>query len=74
MQVNRIDEGLSVLPQIGPQDVPDLAMMGFRAIVCNRPDGEGPDQPTQEEIAAVAKAAGLEMRYLPVVAGDGQRR
>jgi sulfide:quinone oxidoreductase len=69
MQVNRIDEGLSVSPQIGPEDVPDLAMMGFRAIVCNRPDGEGPDQPTQEEIGAVARAAGLEMRYLPVVAG-----
>lgn len=69
MQVNRIDEALAVSPQITPADVADLAADGFRAIVCNRPDGEGPDQPTSEEIAAVAAAAGIAFRYLPVVSG-----
>ena len=42
---------------------------GFRAIICNRPDGEGPDQPTFVEIEAAARQAGLEARYLPVTAG-----
>lgn len=69
MQVNRIDDSLSVAAQVTPEDVPDIAMMGFRAIVCNRPDGEGADQPTNEEVAAVAAAAGLAFRYLPVASG-----
>lgn len=69
MQVNRIDETLSVSPQITPADVADLAADGFRAIVCNRPDGEGADQPTSAEIAAVAAAAGLAFCYLPVAPG-----
>jgi sulfide:quinone oxidoreductase len=37
---------------------------GFRAIICNRPDGEGGDQPTFEEIEAAARAAGLEARAI----------
>ena len=69
MQVNRIGDGLSVVAQVTPEDVPDLAMTGFRAIICNRPDGEGPDQPTHEEVAASAAAAGLALRCLPVNSG-----
>ncbi len=46
-----------------------IAEAGFRAIICNRPDGEGADQPTFEEIEAAAKPLGLEARYLPVVTG-----
>ena len=69
MNIAAIDETLSVSPQIAPADIPDIAAGGFRAIVCNRPDGEGPDQPTSEEIAAAAAAAGLAFRYLPVTPG-----
>ena len=68
MQVNQIDDRLSVAPQIRPADVAELAAAGFRAIIFNRPDGEGPDQPTGGEIA-VAAAAGLAFRYLPIVSG-----
>jgi sulfide:quinone oxidoreductase len=32
------------------------------AIICNRPDGEGADQPTFAEIEKAAKKAGLEIR------------
>jgi sulfide:quinone oxidoreductase len=69
MRINHVDETLSVSPQVVPADVAEIATLGFRAIICNRPDGEGPDQPSQDEIAAVAREAGLEFRYLPVVAG-----
>ena len=31
---------------------------GFRAIICNRPDGEGADQPTFDEIAEAFAALG----------------
>ncbi len=70
MQPNRIDEGLAVSPQVTPDDVAAIEAAGFRAIICNRPDGEGADQPTHEEVAAAARAAGIELRYLPVVAGQ----
>lgn len=69
MQVNQIDDRLSVAPQIRAADVADLAAAGFRAIICNRPDGEGPDQPTGDEIAVAAAEAGLAFRYLPIVSG-----
>ena len=69
MQLNKINDALTVSPQIAADDIPALKEAGFRSIICNRPDGEGADQPTHEEIEAAAKAAGLEVRYLPVQTG-----
>ncbi|BAQ16742.1 bifunctional protein tyrosine phosphatase family protein/NAD(P)/FAD-dependent oxidoreductase [Methyloceanibacter caenitepidi] len=69
MELKRISEALSVSGQITPADVAELKAQGFRSIVCNRPDGEGADQPTFEEIHEAADAAGLEARYLPVKSG-----
>ncbi len=60
---------LSVSPQIGVEDIAELKDAGFRAIICNRPDGEGPDQPTFDEIASAARKLGLEARYMPIIAG-----
>lgn len=69
MQVNNITDALSVSPQISPQDVAKIRDAGFRAIICNRPDAEGADQPNFEEIETAAKAAGIEAHYLPVTSG-----
>jgi sulfide:quinone oxidoreductase len=69
MQLNKVTDALSVSPQITAEDVTAIRDAGFRAIICNRPDGEGADQPTFEEIEAAAKSAGLEMRYQPITSG-----
>lgn len=69
MQLNKINDALTVSPQITADDIPALKEAGFRSLICNRPDGEGADQPTHEEIETAAKAAGLEVRYLPVQSG-----
>jgi sulfide:quinone oxidoreductase len=69
MDLKQITEKFSVSPQIAAEDVPALAEAGFRAIICNRPDGEGADQPGFEEIETAAKAAGLEVAYVPVTSG-----
>jgi sulfide:quinone oxidoreductase len=69
MDAKRISDSVSVSAQILPDDVPAIAKAGFRAIICNRPDGEAGDQPTFEEIEAVARPNGLEMRYQPIVSG-----
>ena len=59
MDIRKINRGLSVSPQIAPADMAELKMAGFRSIICNRPDGEGNDQPTFSEIEAAARSAGL---------------
>ncbi|MET4129811.1 TIGR01244 family sulfur transferase [Roseovarius sp. MBR-6] len=69
MDIKTITDALSVSPQIAPGDLAAIKAAGFRAVICNRPDGEGADQPNFEEIEAAAHAEGLEARYLPITAG-----
>ncbi|ANT60455.1 NAD(FAD)-dependent dehydrogenase [Salipiger sp. CCB-MM3] len=72
MDIRKITDDIAASPQITAADVPQIAEAGYRAIICNRPDGEGADQPNFEEIESAAKAAGLEARYIPVVSGKVQ--
>ncbi|NNF70798.1 MAG: TIGR01244 family phosphatase, partial [Rhodobacteraceae bacterium] len=69
MEIKPITAKLSVSGQITPEDVKTIAEQGYRAIICNRPDGEGADQPTFEEIEAAAREVGLDARYIPVATG-----
>ena len=69
MELKKITEKTAVSPQITPQDIAAIKEAGFRAIICNRPDGEGADQPSFEEIEATAKKVGLEAAYVPVTSG-----
>ena len=58
MPIFKLSESLSVAAQITPQDVPNIAAQGFTTVVCNRPDGEVPDQASMDEIEAACNAAG----------------
>jgi len=69
MEIKKISEKVSVTPQILAADIEAVKAAGFRAIICNRPDGEGADQPSFEEIAAAAKKAGIEAAYVPIETG-----
>jgi len=69
MELKRISSELTVSPQISASDVETLKAKGFRAIICNRPDGEGADQPSFEEIRSAAEKVGMEARYIPITAG-----
>ena len=62
----RVNDRLSVSPQITPADVAEAKARGFTTIVNNRPDGEAPDQPAAAEIEAAARAAGLAYVHVPV--------
>ncbi|MGV6811717.1 MAG: TIGR01244 family sulfur transferase [Brevirhabdus sp.] len=72
MNTRKISDTLSVSAQITADDMAELANAGFKSVICNRPDGEGQDQPNFAEISAAAKAAGLEARYIPVTSGKVQ--
>jgi sulfide:quinone oxidoreductase len=69
MDIKTLTSDLSVSGQITAEDMQAVKDAGFRAIICNRPDGEGADQPTYSEIAQAAKAAGLGSAYLPIISG-----
>lgn len=66
---NKIDERFYASGQIAPADLQEIAALGVRTIVNNRPDGEGgPEQPSSEEMRAAAEEAGLRYHYLPMTA------
>jgi uncharacterized protein (TIGR01244 family) len=62
----KLDETISVSPQITPEQVAEAKQQGFTFIVNNRPDDEQPGQPSGAEIEAAAKAAGLGYRAIPI--------
>lgn len=69
MAIKTLTPGLAVSPQLRPEAIPAIAAAGFRAILCNRPDGESPDQPPAQTIRSAAEAAGLAFACVPAVAG-----
>ncbi len=69
MEIRKIDERLSVSPQLSAEDLAAVREAGYRSVICNRPDAEGSDQPNHQEIETAASAAGLEFRHLPVTPG-----
>lgn len=70
MSLFTLSDTLSVSAQITVEDVSRLREQGFTVIVCNRPDGEVPDQPTMDDIEAACVAAGMLFIRYPVNAMD----
>jgi uncharacterized protein (TIGR01244 family) len=66
-QFRKVTDRFEVSPQITPDEARQAAAGGVVLIINNRPDGEAPDQPTNAEIEAAARAGGAEYLYLPVV-------
>ncbi|NBW24524.1 MAG: TIGR01244 family phosphatase [Betaproteobacteria bacterium] len=69
MDIKALTPNLSVSPQILASELQAVADAGFKAVICNRPDGEGADQPSFDEIAQAAAALGLQVSYLPAETG-----
>ncbi len=66
MDIRKIDDSYSVAGQITVDDLGEIQAMGFKSIVCHRPDDEEPGQPTYSMIEDAARALGIEMRHVPV--------
>ena len=69
MDIKTLGRDIGVGGQISVDDVKAIAEAGYRTLVCNRPDGEGADQPNWSEIEARARDFGLSTHYLPAVSG-----
>jgi sulfide:quinone oxidoreductase len=70
MDIRKINDEISVAPQITVDDLAEVAAQGFRTVINNRPDGEATDQASATEIEAAAHAAGLAYYFVPAVSGQ----
>lgn len=64
--IRRINDRISVAPQIDAADIAELKQAGFVAIVNNRPDDEETGQPAGDAIRAAAEAAGMAYTAIPI--------
>jgi uncharacterized protein (TIGR01244 family) len=64
-EFRRVTPEFAVAGQLELADIARAAAEGYKVIVCNRPEGEDPGQPTEGEIIAATKAAGLAYKGLP---------
>lgn len=69
MAFMELRQGFLVSPQISVADVAAAKAAGATLIVCNRPDGEAPGQPSAAEIGEAAQAEGLAFAAIPISAG-----
>lgn len=67
LAVRKLEPNFSVTGQLDADDIAEAARLGFKAIVNNRPDGEGGrEQPSSSDNRKAAEAAGLAYHYMPV--------
>jgi sulfide:quinone oxidoreductase len=69
MDLRKLSDTVSVAPQLQADELAEVARLGFRTVINNRPDGEGMDQPSSAEMESAARAAGLVYHYQPVISG-----
>lgn len=62
----KLNDHISVSPQITVDDLSVAAQQGFTMIVNNRPEGESADQTDGTTIEAAARDLGLDYRYIPI--------
>jgi uncharacterized protein (TIGR01244 family) len=66
LELKRINDDVSVAPQISPDDMPAIKAAGFTTVINNRPDGEAFDQPSNAVMKAAAEAEGLTYHFIPL--------
>jgi sulfide:quinone oxidoreductase len=69
MSIRAIDPNFHVTGQITPAQMQEIARLGYKTVVCMRPDNESFNQPAFADMAASAKAAGIEAYHIPVIPG-----
>lgn len=66
MDLKYLTDNFAVTGQISVDQLATAKEQGFATVVCNRPDGEAPDQPLSSDIAQACNDAGLMFHYIPM--------
>jgi uncharacterized protein (TIGR01244 family) len=66
MNIQHIDDTISVTGQITVADLDRIKAKGFKSVICARPDAEELGQPEATDIARAADAMGLTFVHIPV--------
>ncbi|WP_339856420.1 TIGR01244 family sulfur transferase [uncultured Nisaea sp.] len=66
MDFKKIDENYAAKGQVFPQEMSEIADLGFKTVINNRPDGEEMGQPVGDDLKAAAEAAGLSYVSIPI--------
>jgi sulfide:quinone oxidoreductase len=69
MSIRTIDSNFHVTGQITPNQVTDVAKLGYKTVICMRPDDESFNQPVFADVARAARETGIESYHLPIVPG-----
>ncbi len=69
MEIMALHENLSVCGQICCEDVAQIKKLGFKRVICNRPDGEDTSQTNCALVEKEVRDAGMDFLYLPVNPG-----
>jgi hypothetical protein len=71
LEITQHNEEFSTVGQIMPEEVAQIAALGYKSVIDNRPDMEGGhDQPLHIDIETQVKSAGMQFAYLPVISGS----
>ncbi|MGB8338338.1 MAG: TIGR01244 family sulfur transferase [Burkholderiales bacterium] len=67
IQLTRHTPDFATSPQVMVEDIKEVAALGFKTLINNRPDGESAGQPTNAQLEEAAGVFGLHYIFLPVV-------
>ena len=67
MNLQQLGDNFSISDQISSEDIATLVAGGVKTIICNRPDGEEPNQISCAEIKATAENNGISFVHIPVL-------
>jgi len=70
IKITQITPGFAVTGALLPDQIAEVAALGFKSIVSNLPDGESPRHPSSAEEAQLAAKAGLGFRHIPVTKAE----
>lgn len=74
MAILKLDEHLYISPQLTKTDSEQIAQLGIKTVICNRPDDEEEGQPDFAQIKQWLEKAGVTgFHHQPVIARDIQK-
>jgi sulfide:quinone oxidoreductase len=69
MDIRQVTADFAVADQVTAGDLARLKALGYKTLICNRPDGETAGQPAAQTLAAEARAQGFAWEWIPIASG-----